>query len=133
MKKLPPNASRYTAVFTIFLGLFIIYLGWNGAAGPDAAIDLRAQFPYLISGGMFGLALVGAGMTLVLIFEGRRDTQQLAAQLERLAVAVERLESARAVHDLAQANSREEAITVPPAVQPAVQSAALVPPFEPGR
>ncbi len=40
------------------LGLFVILLGWQGAANTSRLIE---QVPYLISGGIFGLGLVVAG------------------------------------------------------------------------
>jgi hypothetical protein len=130
LKKLSPNASTYTAVGLVALGLIMIYLGWNGAAGEDAGIDLRAQFPYLLSGGIFGLALIGAGLALVLVFEHRRDARELGRQVERLTAAVERLEQA------ALARSLAEVETAPvPAPAPMLASAPppAAPPFEPAR
>lgn len=87
----PPNATTWTAVALIALGLIMIFLGWNGAAGEVAAQDLRAQFPYLLSGGLFGLSLVGAGLVLVRVYEGRRDTREVVRHLQELTQAVERL------------------------------------------
>lgn len=115
MKKLPPNASRYTSVGLVAVGLLMIYLGWNGAASAENAVDIRAQFPFLISGGIFGLGLLAAGLTLIRVFEGRKDTMELSGQLERLTLAVERLESVRTAEQLAAANMREatEAATTP--------------------
>jgi hypothetical protein len=120
MKKLPPNATTYTAITLILVGLVMIFLGWNGAAGAEAAVDLRRQFPYLISGGLFGLALVGAGLMLVRVFEGRRDTVAVIRHLERLTLAVERLEQAQTAPLLAAANEREHAqvLAVPPVAPP---------------
>ena len=42
-------------------GFVLIFLGWNGAASYDT---VSAQMPYLVSGGIGGLALVvvGAGL-----------------------------------------------------------------------
>lgn len=137
MKKLSPNASTYTAVALIAVGLIMIFLGWNGAASEDAAIDLRAQFPYLLSGGLFGIALVGAGLVLVRTFEGRRDTKEVVATLERLAVAVERLEATQAAQQLALANQREVGVVAgaaPVAAAPAGMAPPVAPPvFEQGR
>ena len=94
-----PNANRWTSVALIAVGLLMIFLGWNGAAGADAAVDLRAQFPYLISGGVFGLALVGAGLALVRTNESRKDSQAILRQLEALTAAVEALAAARTYVD----------------------------------
>ena len=82
MKKLSPNATTYTAIGLIVFGLIFIFMSWNAAASPENGVDLRAQFPYLLSGGLGGLALVGAGLTLVRTFESRRDSKELLAQLD---------------------------------------------------
>lgn len=87
----PPNATTWTAVSLIALGMIMIFLAWNGAAGEDAAVDLRAQFPYLLSGGLFGLALIAAGLVLVRVYEARRDTREIVRHLQQLTEAVERL------------------------------------------
>jgi len=44
-------------------GLFLVFLGWNGAATYDR---VSAQLPYLISGGVAGLCLVVIGGSLAL-------------------------------------------------------------------
>ena len=125
MKKLSPNATTYTAIGLIVFGLIFIFMSWNAAASPENGVDLRAQFPYLLSGGLGGLALVGAGLTLVRTFESRRDSKELLAQLERLTVAVERLEASQTARDLAQANAREQ--------RPGLDMPPPAPPFEPAQ
>ena len=45
-------------------GLGLIWAGWNGAGTYN---DIRKQFPYLISGGIAGLALVVIGVGLMVI------------------------------------------------------------------
>jgi hypothetical protein len=131
MKKLSPNAATYTAVALIAIGLLMVFLGWNGAAGVEAARDLRAQFPYLLSGGLFGVALVGAGLVLVRTFEGRRDAKEIVAQLERLALAVERMEVAQQQRLLAEANARETALEPPVAAVPGAYAPPAAPPAAP--
>jgi hypothetical protein len=46
-------------------GLAAILIGWFGASGTN---QVWAQMPYLISGGLLGLALVFAGAALVFAF-----------------------------------------------------------------
>ncbi len=53
-----PKSALYTAVGLVALGGIIIFLAWNGAAGKDYA---QGQIPYLISGGVGGLALSSPG------------------------------------------------------------------------
>jgi hypothetical protein len=70
------------------LGIVFILLGWVGASRTPLPFE---QTPYLISGGLLGLALVFAGgfvyfayWQTVRIRESREQTQQLAASLGRL-------------------------------------------------
>ena len=62
-------------------GLAAIWAGWNGAASYN---DIRKQFPYLISGGVTGLALVLIGVGLMIIQSQRADRVQLEANLTEL-------------------------------------------------
>jgi uncharacterized membrane protein len=85
------------------LGLTVILLGWFGAS---RSIIVQEQVPYLISGGLLGVALaVLGGLTLfshwltVQIRQGQaneaarqRDHEALVAALASLTQAVERLE-----------------------------------------
>lgn len=133
MKKLPPNATTWTAVALIALGLVMIFLAWNGAAGAEAATDLRRQFPYLLSGGIFGLALMGSGLVLVRTFESRRDSREIVQQLVRLTAAVERLEQAQA--PALAPDGVEHVVPAAPA-EPALEHApatTAIPAFEAGR
>src|SRR5687767_11067835 len=56
------------------IGLFLIFLGWNGAASYDR---VQSQFPYLISGGIAGLALVIMGAALMVVQSLRQDRAAL--------------------------------------------------------
>jgi hypothetical protein len=62
-------------------GFVLIVLGWNGAANFDYT---QGQIPYLISGGVAGLALVLVGLTLLVVNELKRSTAQLLAGLDRV-------------------------------------------------
>ena len=64
----------------------ILYLGWNGAASHN---DLRKQFPYLVSGGMAGLALVVVGAALLVIEAVRVERTELQATVLELKAALE--------------------------------------------
>jgi hypothetical protein len=72
-------------------GLFLIFLGWNGAASYD---DVPAQFPYLISGGLAGLALVVVGAALLVSQSHRADRAALQGTIDELREAVERMAAA---------------------------------------
>jgi hypothetical protein len=69
-------------------GLALIWAGWNGAATYN---DIRKQFPYLISGGIAGLALVVIGVGLMIIQSQRADRVQLEANLVELRAVLERM------------------------------------------
>lgn len=75
-------------------GLVVIGIGWNGAAGAGGQInhvtDLRAQLPWLLSGGVLGLALVVFGATLVVVHNARVDRARLEHKLDQLVDAVSR-------------------------------------------
>lgn len=73
------------AVLFILIGFATIGFGWNGAAG-----DVRpsAQFPYLISGGIAGLAFVIVGAALIVIQAYREERMRLELKLDELISAV---------------------------------------------
>ncbi|HEX2027437.1 MAG TPA: hypothetical protein VHF25_05500 [Nitriliruptorales bacterium] len=76
----------YTGIGMLLGGGLLIFLGWNGAASYDR---VPAQIPYLISGGLGGLALVGVGGALIVVHAVRRDLARVSHQLERLVEAVQ--------------------------------------------
>ena len=73
-------------VAVIAVGFVAIFLGWNGAASFN---DIRQQFPYLISGGVAGLALVVVGAALLVVDGNRSDRAALQASLDELRHAIE--------------------------------------------
>lgn len=78
------------------IGFLIIFFGWNGAASTN---DVRAQFPYLISGGVAGLAVVVVGAAMILVQNQRVDRARLEASIARLSAALERQGAAGATGD----------------------------------
>ncbi|MEY2569394.1 MAG: hypothetical protein QOE35_3923 [Actinomycetota bacterium] len=76
------KSPLYTAVALVGLGFVLIFLGWNGAAGKDYT---QGQLPYLLSGGVAGLALILCGLTVVVVQAVRREALLLATKLDRLA------------------------------------------------
>jgi hypothetical protein len=76
-------------------GLALIWAGWNGAATYN---DIRKQFPYLISGGIAGLALVVIGVGLMVIQSQRADRVELEANLNELRLILERMTGAPATN-----------------------------------
>jgi hypothetical protein len=69
-------------------GIVLIFLGWNGAASYDR---VTAQIPYLVSGGLAGLALVVLGASLLIVQSNRTDRAALQASVDELRGALERL------------------------------------------
>lgn len=58
---------------SIPIGLWALSQGWRGAA---ATLFVPYQIPYLVSGGLFGLAVVGSGLTLLRVHLDRADSAQ---------------------------------------------------------
>ena len=78
----------------IAAGLVVIGIGWNGAAGAGGQInhvtDIRAQLPWLLSGGLLGLALVVFGAALVIVHNARIDRSRLELKFDELVDALSR-------------------------------------------
>jgi len=72
-------------------GFVLIFLGWNGTATYDR---VEAQIPYVVSGGIAGLALVVVGAALMVAQSLRRDRVELRGSIDDLRAAVDRLGAA---------------------------------------
>jgi hypothetical protein len=72
-------------------GIVLIFLGWNGAASYDR---VESQMPYLISGGLAGIALVILGAGLLVVQSQRAGRASVEAEIAELREAVERLAKA---------------------------------------
>jgi HAMP domain-containing protein len=70
------------------LGALLLYLGWNGAASHN---DIRKQFPYIVSGGLAGLALVVLGAALLVIEAMRGERTALQSSIVELKAALDAL------------------------------------------
>jgi membrane protease YdiL (CAAX protease family) len=81
-----PKSALYTAVGLVGLGFIIIFLAWNGAAGKDY---VQGQLPYLISGGVGGLALVISGLTVAIVQSVRREAAEVTRRLDQLLEVVQ--------------------------------------------
>jgi hypothetical protein len=69
-------------------GVALILLGWNGAASYDR---VESQMPYLISGGLAGLALVIIGAGLLVVQAQRQNRAALQSSITDLREAIDRL------------------------------------------
>ena len=87
LERTQPLVEEFDSVREV-RGLGLIWAGWNGAATYN---DIRKQFPYLISGGIAGLALVVIGVGLMVIQSQRADRVQLEANLVELRAILERM------------------------------------------
>ena len=91
MRRTWGNLGGQLGLGCIAIGILIIGLAWNGAAGVDF---VQGQVPYLLSGGFLGLALVVFGAALVVVQSNRRDRSLLESQLRDLNTAIARLANA---------------------------------------
>ena len=89
-------------VAVLLVGFVVIFLGWNGAASFN---DLRQQFPYLISGGLAGLALVVVGAALLLVEALRTERAELQSSIDDLRRTLESTASSVATSDATLADS----------------------------
>jgi hypothetical protein len=67
------------------LGLLFIGLAANGVSGQ---LFIQAQLPYLVSGGLIGLALVVLGAAMLVVQSAREDRALLESKLDLLAEAI---------------------------------------------
>ncbi|MFA5787557.1 MAG: hypothetical protein WDA71_11370 [Actinomycetota bacterium] len=99
----------YLGFAALAVGLIVILVGWNGAAGTDR---IQGQLPYLLSGGFVGLAFVTVGSALLLLDGARRDRAHLEQTLRELTDAVERMSSAPAAGWQPTMSTSEDTVVV---------------------
>ena len=68
--------DRVGAWVLIAVGFAALFLGWLGISGTTI---LAAQMPYIVSGGMLGLALIGVGGMLWLSADLKDEWRKLDA------------------------------------------------------
>jgi hypothetical protein len=73
------------SIVLIGLGLISMGLAYNRAAGTTL---IAAQFPYFLSGGLIGLALVMLGTAMMVMQAYREERARLELKLDQLIVAV---------------------------------------------
>ena len=84
--------DRVVAVLSAVAGVVALLIGWNGASQTAYPAE---QLPYLLSGGLLGLLLFGAGATLWLSADLRDEWGELRGIREELRAANE----SRVAHD----------------------------------
>lgn len=75
------------SMILIGMGLLSILLAWNGASGEPY---VAAQMPYLVSGGLLGVSLVGIGCSVMVMQAARIDRARMEAKYDDLMAAIER-------------------------------------------
>lgn len=78
-------ASSSVGIALAAVGLVVVLLGWNGVAGQRTVLG---QLPYLISGGLLGLALVVLGAAMLVVQGAREDRARLEAKLDEVVDAL---------------------------------------------
>ena len=96
MKNGWPKLGGLLGIGYCIVGFFLIFLGWNGAASHDRE---PAQIPYVVSGGIAGLALVVLGAALIVAHSLRTDRIELRGSIDDLRAATERLANASTATD----------------------------------
>jgi hypothetical protein len=79
-------ADRLTAYVAIALGLVALLIGYLGVRGTAYVVE---QVPYLISGGLLGLFLLGLGAVLLLSADLRDQWRALLDNRDEVAAARE--------------------------------------------
>jgi hypothetical protein len=97
-KLLRQQWDRLAAIVAVAVGAFAVLLGWLGVSGHAY---LANQLPYLISGGIGGLFLLGIGATLWISSDLRDEWQKL----DRVERALEATRDAFVLHGLTQDSS----------------------------
>lgn len=69
----------------ISLGFVLIGVGWNGSASYDTP---EQQIPFILSGGIGGLGLIGLGAGLLLFLAGRRMLERMEAKYDAVIEAI---------------------------------------------
>lgn len=81
----------YVGIAVAALGFVLIAVAWGAVAGQT---NVALQVPYLVSGGITGLALVMVGLTVISVAARRRDALLREQQMQLLADALRELGAA---------------------------------------
>ena len=85
---LSPSALTWIGLTVAAAGFAVIAFSWGKVA---ALLDVSLQLPYVVSGGLTGLALVMVGMTAVNVAARRQDAIERAEQIEQLQAVLREL------------------------------------------
>lgn len=73
--------GRIVGLTFIAAGFVFIFFAWNGSASKNV---IMAQFPYVLSGGAMGLALVCTGSVLLLLSTVRAERQIMSDKFDEV-------------------------------------------------
>ena len=73
--------GRILGLTFVTAGFVFIFVAWNGSASQNV---IMAQFPYVISGGVMGLALVATGSLLLLLSTVRAERQIMSDKFDEV-------------------------------------------------
>ena len=90
LRPLSPTPT-YLGVALTVVGFVLIAIAWRQVA---AETNVALQLPYLVSGGLTGLALVMVGVTVINVAAKRRDAVLREQQTALLADAIHELSAA---------------------------------------
>ena len=73
--------GRILGLTFVTAGFVFIFFAWNGSASQNV---IMAQFPYVLSGGVMGLALVCTGSLLLLLSTVRSERQIMSDKFDEV-------------------------------------------------
>ncbi|HET7483223.1 MAG TPA: hypothetical protein VFK89_10220 [Actinomycetota bacterium] len=73
--------GRILGLLFITAGFVFIFIAWNGSASKNV---IMMQFPYVLSGGIMGMALVATGSLLLLLSTVRSERQLLTDKMDEV-------------------------------------------------
>jgi hypothetical protein len=79
--------GRTLGLLFVVAGFVILGFAWNGAAGQNI---VERQFPYVLSGGFMGLALVITGSTLIFLATLRAERAVLTDRFDQMLTLLSR-------------------------------------------
>jgi hypothetical protein len=108
------RSGNRLGLVVIAVGLVVIGIGWNGAAGSGGEVNhvpvVQAQLPWLLSGGFLGLGIVILGAAMVIANAYRESEARLSARFEQLLGALEREPGLAAKADAAPSSPTGELV-----------------------
>jgi hypothetical protein len=79
--------GRILGLTFITAGFVFIFMAWNGSASQNI---IMAQFPYVISGGIAGMALIATGSMLLFLSTIRAERQLMADKFDEVLTLLSR-------------------------------------------